>query len=136
MVLVPIEYDIDFARRIVIVSPRGALTFEEITEYQRQVWTRPDIAGYNELVNMNEVTGINGDTINNVKQLAELSSAMDPSIGPSKLAIVATADFHYGMGRMYKVFRESHPGSPKQVQVFRDYEDAMCWLCSKEQAMT
>jgi hypothetical protein len=62
--------------------------------------------------------------------IAQLSCAMDMLIGPTKLAIVASADFHYGMGRVYKVFRENHPGCTKEVEVFRAYEDAIRWLSS------
>jgi hypothetical protein len=128
VIIVPIEYTIDRARRIVMVSGKGILTFQEMTEYQRQVWTRTDLAGYNELADMNHVTEILDDTIKNVEELARISCAMDASIGPTKLAIVASTDFHYGMGRMYKVFRVGHPGCTKEVEVFRAYEDAIRWL--------
>ena len=127
----PIEYKIDPASRIVTVSPRGTLTFQEMKQYQQEVWTRSDVAGYSELVDMNGVTEVLGDTIDNVKQLAELSCAMDPSIGPTRLAIVASTVLHYGMGKMYKLFREADPGCTKEVQVFRASDDAFRWLSAQ-----
>jgi hypothetical protein len=123
-----IEYNIDGNLHMVIVRPRGVLSLADMVQYQREVWTRTDLAGYNELVDMNEVTSIAGGTTNDVVHLASLSIPMDAVIGPSRLAIIAAKDYHYGMGRMYKAYREDHPGSTKEVGVFRTREEAMRWL--------
>jgi hypothetical protein len=80
---------------------------------------------------MDEVTAIAGGTTDNVMHLASLSISMDAVIGPSRLAIIATKDYHYGMGRMYKTYREDHPGSTKAVGVFRTREEAMQWLAHR-----
>jgi len=128
----PIEYEIDSARRLIIATPKGMVTFEDMAEYQKQVWGQAELAGYCELINMNGVTAIRDDTMDNIQKLVKLSGTTDRLIGRSKLAIVASSDFHYGMGRMYKVLRENHPGSTKEVEVFRKQDDALRWLFPRD----
>ena len=50
--LVPIDFRIDSDRRVVFAAGRGTVTPEEVFDYQRQVWSRADVAGYNELFDM------------------------------------------------------------------------------------
>jgi len=122
-----IEHSIDHARRLVLVSVRGTLTDEEIFAYQRAVWSRPDVAGYDELVDMSDVEHIALPSAERVRQLASLSSDMDTRT-PGKLAIVAPKDFEFGLGRMYQAYREMESRSTKQVRVFRSMELALAWL--------
>ena len=124
----PMESHIDHSKHLVIAKPAGVLTFEEITNYQRTVWSDASLAHYDELVDMTGVEDVLGDTVNNVQKLSEIASGMNGSIGPSKLAIVAVSDYHYGMGRMFKALREQQRGSVKQVEVFRSIEEALGWL--------
>jgi hypothetical protein len=51
---VPIEYEVDHARRLVRVAVREALTDPEVFAYPREVWSRPEVAGYDEPVDMTE----------------------------------------------------------------------------------
>jgi hypothetical protein len=37
-------------------------------------------------------------------------------------------DYSYGLGRMYKVFREEQPKSMKIIEVFRTHREALRWL--------
>jgi hypothetical protein len=59
---------------------------------------------------------------------------MDAPQTPSKFAIVARADLHFGLGRMYQSFRGSNHQSTKSVGVFRNREEAMEWLGRAETA--
>jgi hypothetical protein len=51
----PIEYRIDSERRIVIARGYGTFTHADVLRYQRDVWSRPELAGYDELVDMSHV---------------------------------------------------------------------------------
>jgi hypothetical protein len=53
---VPIDYVIDHARRLVLARGRGVFSHADVFGYQRDVWSRPEVAGYDELVDMTEVT--------------------------------------------------------------------------------
>ena len=124
----PISYDIDRALRLVITTPKGVLTDEEIFSYQQEVWSRPENGGYDELIDMAGVTEIDFISVERVSELANLSSSMDTPSSPSKLAIVATAELHYGLGRMYQTHREMSRQSTKVVRLFRTREEALKWL--------
>lgn len=124
----PIEFTIDHARRLVTAKGRGTMTGEDVFGYQRDVWSRADVQGYNELIDMREVEHIDLKSIDNMRFLAELSASMDAPAQPSRFAIVATSDEAYGLGRMYETYRRLEGKSTKQVGVFRSLTDAMAFL--------
>lgn len=124
----PIEFTIDHARRLVTATARGTLTGEDVFGYQRDVWSRSDVQGYNELLDMREVAEIDLRSIDNMRALAELSASMDVPATSSKFAIVATSDEAFGLGRMYETYRRLEGKSTKQVGVFRTLTEAYAYL--------
>jgi hypothetical protein len=124
----PIEYAIDHARRLVTAKGRGILTDQDVFGYQCEVWSRPDVAGYDELIDMSAVERINPPSANQVIQLAQLSAAMDAPASASKLAVIAPADLAFGLGRMYQAYRGLEARSTKEVGVFRSREEALAFL--------
>lgn len=124
----PITYTIDHKHRLVLASGRGVLTEKDFFEYQRAVWSRADVAGYNELIDMNAVERIVDPTSDQIKDLARLAASMDAPGTSSKFAIVASQDLAYGLGRMYEIYRELNKGSTKEVAVFRTREEAFVFL--------
>ena len=121
-----IEYRIDHARRLVMAQGRGIILDQDFFDYQREVWSRPDVAGYDELVDMRAVESIVRPTADRVGQLAALSASMDA--GASKFAIVAPEDLAYGLGRMYQTYRGMEKTSAKEVGVFRTLGEAIAFL--------
>ena len=103
---IPIEYRIDHERRLVLASGCGTLTDQDVFGYQREVWSRPDVVGYKELIDMSEVDHIALPSANRVRDLAQLSAGMDQGSAGSKSAIVAPSDIAFGLGRMYQTYRE------------------------------
>ena len=124
----PIEFTIDPARRLVTATARGTLTGKDVFGYQRDVWSRPDVQGYNELLDMREVDHIDLPSVDNMRALAELSASMDAPATPSKFAIVATSDEAYGLSRMYETYRHLEGAGTKQVAVFRTLTEAYAYL--------
>jgi hypothetical protein len=105
------------------------MTDEDVFGYQRECWSRPDVAGYNELVDMSAVTTIDLPSAKRVRDLAQLSASMDQAASkPSKLAIFAPSDEAFGLGRMYQTYRELQAHGSKQVGVFRTFEEALAFL--------
>jgi hypothetical protein len=125
---VPIEYQIDHTRRLVTARALGQLTDAEVFDYQRDVWSRPDVVGYNELVDMTEVETIALPSPDRVRDLADVSAAMDSAPSESKFAIVAPQNIAFGLGRMYEVYRGLNPRSTKRVGVFRTRAEALAFL--------
>ena len=124
----PIEHTIDHDRRLVVARGRGILTDRDVFDYQRGVWSRPEVAGYDELVDMSGIEGIDLPSIERVRELAQLSAAMDEGAPPSRLAIVAPKDYAFALGRLYEAYRGLDQRSRKHVSVFRTVEDALTWL--------
>jgi hypothetical protein len=124
----PITYRIDHARRLVQAEGHGTLTADDLFRYQREVWLRPDVTGYSELVDMRPVRHIEQPSPARIRELAQLSAAMDPLAHGSRFAIVAPDDLAFGLGRMYESYRSLQPDSTKDVGVFRTMEDALAFL--------
>ena len=124
----PIEHRTDHDRRIVFAAARDPLTDADFFDYQRTVWGRPEVAGYDELVDMSAVKDIPTPSRNRLRDLAVVSAAADLPAQPSKLAIVAPNALAFGLGRMYEAFRELVALGNKEVAVFRSRGEALKWL--------
>jgi hypothetical protein len=111
-----------------MVQVRGTLTDQEIFGYQLEVWSRPEVRGYDELIDMSAVEHIALPSSDRARQLSSLSAAMDARARSSKLAIVAPEDLAFGLGRMYQAYRSLNEQSTKTVGVFRSLPDAVAWL--------
>ena len=127
----PIEYHIDHGRRLVIASASGKLTAEDFFNYKRNAWAPPDVRGFNELVDASKVEEILSLSFEKISELAKLSASMDDNTISTKLAIVASDTFLYGMGRLYEAFRTVNPKSTKKVGVFRSMQEAIDWIEEK-----
>jgi hypothetical protein len=124
----PITYHIDHDQRLVDATADGVLTDADIFGYQREVWSRPDVAGYDEVIDMTRVSTVEFPSRDRMAHLARLSASMDAPGSPSRFAIVAQSDFYFGLGRMYQAFREMNKQGTKVVGVFRTRGEAMQWL--------
>lgn len=119
----PIQYEIDPQRRLVRARVSGVLTDDDIFGYQREAWSRPDVAGYDELVDMSAVERIALPSIERMKDLARLSSEMGRRGPTSRFAIVAPGDIAYMLGRLYKAIR-GLSGRSLRIGVFRTGNEA------------
>ncbi len=124
----PIRYTIDRERRLVTATPQGVLTDADIFAYQQAAWSGPETKGFDELIDMGGVTEVEFVSADRVSELARLSGSMDAPDSPSRLAIVAASDHHYGLGRMYQAYREIATPGTKVVRVFRNRAEALEWL--------
>jgi hypothetical protein len=124
----PIEYRIDHDRKLVLAKALGTVTDQDVFGYQRDVWSRDDTAGYDELVDMTEVEHIAQPSVDRIRQLASLSASMDAASLDSKLAIIAPQNIAFGLGRMYATYRQMEAQSRKQVEVFRSRGEALAFL--------
>ena len=124
----PIEYEIDHGRRLVTAKGIGLLTATDVFTYQREVWSRPDIAGYNELMDMTAVEGIPASSPEGIRELASLAAEMDHQASFARLAIIAPDDLSFGLARMFQSYRNFDDRGTKEVGVFRTSEEAMTFL--------
>jgi hypothetical protein len=125
----PIDFVIEITLRRVVATVRGTLTDQDVFGYQRGVWSRPEVIGFDEIVDMTYVEHVELPTPSSerMRALADLSAEMDAA-ARSRFAIVAPGDFAYGLARMYGTYRTLDERSTKEVRVFRSMEEAVAWL--------
>jgi hypothetical protein len=124
----PIIFRIDHERRLVIARGVGIFRRSDPFEYQQQVWSRPDVAGYDELIDMSGVREVDLSSPERMRQLAETASRDDIPAGGARMAIVAPTDITFGLARMYEAHRTLQPHSTKNVGVFRTLAEALEFL--------
>ena len=126
----PIDYYIDHARRLVVARGRGVFADAEVFAYEREVWSQPEVAGYDELVDMTDVEEIAAPLPAGprIRQLASEAAAQDHPESAGKFAIVAPSSLAFGLGREYQTYRELDLRSKKQVGVFRTLAEALSFL--------
>jgi hypothetical protein len=124
----PIYYRLDHRKRLVLARGYGTITETDLVTYQREVWSRPDVAGYDELVDMTGVQNIERPSVDRIMTLSTMSASMDSRSQSSKFAIVAPDDLAFGLGRMYQAYRGLDARSTKHVEVFRTLAEALEFL--------
>ena len=124
----PIEYCILHHLRLVAARGVGMVSADDIFGYQREVWSSPDVVGYNELVDMTRTEGIVSPTPEKTRELAALSASMDTSPTWTRFAIVAPQDLAFALWELYEAYRRLEPRSTKDVAVFRTMGEALVFL--------
>ncbi len=140
----PIEFRILHHLRLVAARGVGMLSAEDFFDYQREVWSQPDLAGYNELVDMTQTKGIVSPSPDRMRELAALSASMDTPPTWTRFAIVAPLvptcseacrgskaegqDLAFALGELYEAYRRLEPRSTKDVAVFRTMPEALTFL--------
>ncbi len=130
----PFMYDIDRLRRIVFTRAVGDLTRQDFFGYQKEAWSSPGVRNFDECIDMSAAGKIEGATEDNMMTLAQLAVTNDDPEHPSKLAIIAVESLHFGLARMYEIYRSLQPKHARQVAVFRTREEALRWLAGEQTA--
>ena len=129
----PLTYQVEREKRLVLVRLSGYLRTAEVFDYQRTVWSLPEVAGFDELVDMSGVTEVEAVGRDIMVELAALASSMDPVGTAARTAIVAAKPEHFGLARMYEAHRETTPGATRKIRVFGEMDEAVAWLAHSPQ---
>jgi hypothetical protein len=126
----PIDCTIDHARLLVVARGRGVVTDADVFAYQHDVWSRPEVTDYDELVDLTGAEAVApGDPLESrVRELASEAAALDHPASTAKLAIVAPTPRAFVLGREYQAQRARDPRSRKQVEVFGSLAEALAFL--------
>jgi hypothetical protein len=130
----PIKYWVDDRRRLVMAKGDGTLTDEDVFGYQRDVGSRPELAGYDELVDMSQVQHTALPSVERLRELAKLSAGMDTRSSESRFVMVAPTQLHFALGRMYKIYRGLDRRSAEKVHVFLSLDEAFAFLNAGDRA--
>lgn len=131
----PIEVRIDHRRRLVQATAVGALTRDDIFNYQIETWSHPEVAGYDELIDMTALESlVPSPSAQDMRELAALSASMDSQAARARVVIVAPQALTFGLGRMYEAWRAAEPTGSKTVEVVRTLVEALEFLGMSPQA--
>jgi len=122
-----IEYGIDAGHRLLLMKGHGILTVEDILGYLRDVLARPEVAGCNELLELNDVQEVVLTTMGKMQLFAQLAKGLGTA-SATKLAIVAKNDIASGLGKLFDMYSSMQGESAKQVGIFGTLADALSFL--------
>ena len=123
-----IEYGIDKEQRLLLLKGTDTVTADDILAYLREVVVRPEVAGFNGLVDLTAVKDVVVSMIGKIQLFGQLSTSLDGRWSSSRLAIVAAVDDRLGLDRLYETFQGLKPDSAKKVSVFRNMDEALQFL--------
>lgn len=112
---------------LVLTTFSGDVTREDFVALYRALYGDPDyVPGMDELADLTRATrfGPRGAELWEVLDLMSSRYRSAPDV-TSRTAIIAPADVHYGIGRMYEAIASE---TPEEVSVFRDAGEAVRWL--------
>ena len=121
----PIRYEIDEARGLVVTTIEGPLSVDELRLHGKAIADDPRRdRPLDEIV---DLTRAEGGTVPTraIRDLAQFLRDQDRNTPGTKLAFVAPSDAAFGLARMFEVYRD-HPSF--EIRVFRDLAGALGWL--------
>ena len=124
----PLRVRVFKEQRLVLATGFGKVSDADMFHYQQEIWTRREVAGFDEIVDMTQAEDFDKPTPERLQELADLSAGQDPPTMSPRLAIVATDELAFVLGQIYGAYREMHPLNTKQVEVFRTLEEALRFL--------
>ena len=119
----PLSFDIDKLRRLVISTASGTVTYAEIAAHQVGLKNHPDFdPSFDQLIDGIGVTKV-AVTVEEIRTVARQRIFG----ADSRQAFATSSDFAYGLARMFELYREAS-GSGRPVRVFNSLEAAQEWL--------
>ena len=124
---VPYFYKIDKEYRLVISAGAGVLTKGEILGLQDRLLADSEFdPSFAQLINLTQVTGVEGATADGVQEVTERSIFSLKS----RRAVIANSDLIYGLSRMFQIFRELK--GDQGIRVFRSLEEGLDWIAGRD----
>jgi len=124
----PLAFRLDREAHVIVAAAYGTVTDEQVFDYQREISSRDDTIGYDELVDVTNIKEIALPSTDRVRDLAHVAAGTDALRGSSRLAIVAPGDLAFALGRMFQTNRELDPRNRREVGVFRSTKEALAFL--------
>lgn len=122
----PVSATIDRDARLVFTTATGVLTRDDFIAHIANTWSDGSIVSFHEIVDARtaDASGLSADDL---AAIVNSGVEFDPDSSP-RLALCVSSELAYGLGRMFSTMRETHVKNARQVQVFRDIDDALAWI--------
>jgi len=110
---------------LVVATCSGTLKMNDARLAAAVLWDNPEWSGKPVIWDLRSAQlDVRGSE---VREIAKFILERQPAIPPSRVAFVTGRDVDFDLVRMFQVIRQ-HPST--QVEVFRDYEEAISWARS------
>jgi hypothetical protein len=124
----PIDWSVDEERHCLQARFFGALTWQEITDFQTNVSLTAPYLGYHGLLVIDRTTRFpEGAAADPVQLIARRAAAYNGAPHMSRLAIVTETETAFGLVRMFMAFCEL-AGGTRSIGLFRSESLAYDWL--------
>ena len=121
----PVSYEIDKQRRLVIATLTDPVTAADALASQEKLLKDPDFdPSFSQIVDCTRYTA-SGMEASDVRRLAE-RSVFSPE---SRRAFVVPNNLAFGFGRMFEMLREG--AGENGIRVCRELDEAVDWVLSK-----
>ena len=108
------------------------LFLDTFSNYQEELKYLPDFQKYHELVDFRPITSIN-ISASELKEFSKFTMSQDEREDITRLALMVDSTSAFTLAKVYETLRNFHPNSKKQVQVFRDIDEAFAWLTAESE---
>lgn len=119
-----VTFEWDTERRLLRTVVSGRLSEEEMLDYIREVWKRPDRADFDEIADYRELD-VSGISLSMLLKATQLSTELNRERKIYRVAFVVSGQLGFGIGRQYETFREA---TPTITRMFQSIEEAEKWL--------
>jgi hypothetical protein len=117
---------IDKESNLRLHTVKGTLTLKELLEKLKEVYSEPDYRPEMDVIWDLREADLSPFSTSDIRKVGDYVSGHWGAESGSKAALVVSRDLDFGLSRMYEFFLESRTSS--EVQVFRDYDEAMDWI--------
>jgi hypothetical protein len=118
---------IDTEHRRVVTTWGKCVTDEALLDYQKSVWSDPDLHGFDELIDFRALEDIDVSA-DGLEAVAHAAAGIDDTAGQSRVAVIVNEGLGFGLSRMYESFRELETKARRQVMTFKRMDEALKWL--------
>lgn len=110
----------------------GRLSEQEMLDYIREVWKRPDRADFDEIADYRQLD-VSTISLSTLLKATQLSTELNRRRKVYRVAFVVTGTLGFGIGRQYETLRES---TPTITRMFATMEEAERWIAESRKAST
>jgi len=122
------HYEIDKERRLVTSTASGVITLPEIWAHQEKLAKDSDFdPSFAQLLDLTQVSKVEISS----EEIRRVAGNSVFAIN-TRLAIVVSSNFVYGLARMFQILRETN--GDKGIQVFRERDEALAWVLGRDGA--
>lgn len=102
----------------------GRLSEQEMLDYIREVWKRPDRADFDEIADYRQLD-VSTISLSTLLKATQLSTELNRERKVYRVAFVVTGTLGFGIGRQYETLRET---TPAITRMFPTMAEAEQWI--------